>query len=186
MVRVKRRLEGSGSKLLGPNCPGIITPGECTLGIMPNEIFQRGRIGIISRAGTLTYEAVAQTTARQLGQSTCIGIGGDPVQGLSFVDCLQLFADDEQTEGIVMIGEIGGVAEEQAATWLKANPLSKPVTAYIAGQFAPAGRRMGHAGAIIEHGLGQASAKIQALKGAGVHIAETPAAIGDTMANAIS
>jgi len=186
VVRIKRRLEDSQSRLIGPNCPGVITPGECKIGIMPTDIFRPGKIGIVSRAGTLTYEAVAQTTAQRLGQSTCVGIGADPVQGMSFVDCLELFMADAATEGVVLIGEIGGVAEEQAAEYLKAHPASKPVAAYIAGQFAPAGRRMGHAGAVIQHGLGDAASKIQALKGAGVHIAESPVTIGETMARALA
>ena len=185
VVRIKRRLEDSQTRLIGPNCPGIITPGECKIGIMPTDIFRPGKIGIVSRAGTLTYEAVAQTSAQRLGQSTCVGIGADPVQGMSFVDCLELFIADAATAGVVLIGEIGGVAEEQAAEYLKTHPASKPVVAYIAGQFAPAGRRMGHAGAVIQHGLGDAASKIRALKGAGVHIAESPVTIGETMARAL-
>jgi succinyl-CoA synthetase alpha subunit len=185
MVHVKRVLETSGSRLIGPNCPGIVTPGECMVGIMPRGIFRRGRIGIVSRAGTLTYEAVAQTTANRLGQSTCIGIGADPIQGMTFCDCLELFMADPETEGIVLIGEIGGIAEEQAADYLKQNKSSKPVVAYVAGRHAPAGRRMGHAGAIIEHSSGHAEAKIVALRNAGVHIAESPGTIGATMASAL-
>ena len=186
MVRVKRLLENSGSRLIGPNCPGIITPGECKIGIMPRGIFKRGKIGIISRSGTLTYEAVAQTTAKQLGQSSCIGIGADPVQGMTFCDCLDLFMADEETEGIILIGEIGGTAEEEAADYLRNASGNKPVIAYIAGRYAPAERRMGHAGAIIEHGAGAAEAKLEALKSAGVHIVETPVAIGTTMAKVLA
>ncbi len=186
MVRVKRLLENSGSRLIGPNCPGIITPGECKIGIMPRGIFKRGKIGIISRSGTLTYEAVAQTTAKQLGQSSCIGIGADPVQGMTFCDCLDLFMADEETEGIILIGEIGGTAEEEAADYLRNASSSKPVIAYVAGRYAPAERRMGHAGAIIEHGAGAAEVKLEALKSAGVHIAETPVAIGTTMARVLA
>ena len=185
MVRIKRLLETSASRLIGPNCPGIVTPGECTIGIMPRGIFRRGKIGIISRAGTLTYEAVAQTTANRLGQSTCIGIGADPIQGMTFCDCLALFLADPETEGIVLIGEIGGIAEEDAAAFLAAHETRKPVVAYVAGRYAPAGRRMGHAGAIIEHSTGGAEAKIEALRSAGVHIAESPTAIGATMARAL-
>ncbi len=185
MVRIKRSLETSRSRLVGPNCPGIVTPGECMIGIMPRTIFRRGRIGIVSRAGTLTYEAVAQTTGNKLGQSTCIGIGADPIQGMTFCDCLELFMADAETEGIVLIGEIGGIAEEQAADYLKQHTSSKPVVAYVAGRYAPAGRRMGHAGAIIEHSTGHAEAKIAALRSAGVHIAESPSTIGVTMASAL-
>jgi len=186
MVRVKRALEDSQSQLIGPNCPGIVTPDECKIGIMPKGIFKRGKIGIISRSGTLTYEAVQQTTASRLGQSTCIGIGADPLQGMSFADCLALFMADPETEGVVMIGEIGGTAEEEAAEYLKSNGATKPVVAYIAGQFAPPGRRMGHAGAIIEHGTGGAEAKIAALRDASVHIASSPVTIGSTMLEALS
>jgi succinyl-CoA synthetase alpha subunit len=185
MVLVKRLLEASCSRLVGPNCPGVVTPGECMIGIMPRGIFRRGRIGIVSRAGTLTYEAVAQTTANKLGQSTCIGIGADPIQGMTFCDCLELFMADPETEGIVLIGEIGGIAEEEAADYLKQHKSKKPVVAYVAGRHAPAGRRMGHAGAIIEHSTGHAEGKIEALRNAGVHIAESPGSIGATMASAL-
>jgi len=185
VVRVKQALAKSSTRLIGPNCPGIITPGECRIGIMPEEIFRRGRIGIVSRAGTLTYEAVAQTTARNLGQSTVIGIGADPVQGMSFEQCLQLFIEDPETEGVVLIGEIGGGSEEEAAAYLLANPTEKPVVACVVGRYAPPGRRMGHAGAIIQHGSGDAESKIEALKRAGVHIAPSPVTIGDTIAQVL-
>jgi succinyl-CoA synthetase alpha subunit len=185
MVKVKRYLEGRKSRLLGPNCPGTITPRECKIGIMPGHIHKPGSIGVVSRSGTLTYEAVDQLTRLGMGQSTCVGIGGDPVHGLEFVDVLKMFNDDPQTTGVVMIGEIGGSAEEEAAGWIKAN-MKKPVAGFIAGQTAPPGKRMGHAGAIISGGKGTAREKIAAMAAAGIRMASSPAAIGSTMQEAIS